>query len=304
MNRMIHLQNEVRLGHSRRAAALITACEIMGPPSPTLFGQEFTFVFRVEPFEYEQNPSTLTDLKITISLVENNQSLMIGRFTSRSERPYLLNAKTKDIQLQLHLRTDELIVLADRTHHGDVAFEFDVVARFGEDIHPSSSGRLVVPHSTWLEILNKSHLDRYELIVIRTPVTASHLHSPFSEALNKIREAEREFTKGNWNGTGSACRGAWNTVLSCVPKGTPRDQRLEYLLSNVTGDPRRQKFALAVLKGFNNVVNEAVHLEGDVKSSRVPSDLTRADALLCLHWYSAAIGYLASIVNPPAGTTS
>jgi hypothetical protein len=300
---MLQLQNEIRLGGSRRSLAEITAVEIMSG-MPTLFGQEFTFVFRVEPFDYEQNPPTLTDLKITISLVENNQSLMIGRFTSRSGSPDLLNSKNRDIQLQLYLRTDELIVLADRTHHGDVTFEFNVVARFGDDIYPSSKGSLVVPHSKWLEILNRLQLDRYELIVIRTPVAASHLHSPFSEALNKIREAEREFTKGNWNGTGAACRSAWNTVLSSVPKGTPRDQRLEHLLTNVTGDPRRQKFAFAVLKGFNNVINEAVHLEGDIKSSRAPADLTRDDALLCLHWYSAAIAYLASVANPPVATTS
>lgn len=303
MDKMILLQNTVRLANSNSASALITACEIMGPPRPTLFGKEFTFVFRVEPFEYKQNPLSLTNLKITISLFENNQSLMIGRFTSRSERPYLLNARTNDIQLQLHLRTEEVIVLADRTNHGDVTFNFDVVARFGEDIFPPSSGTLVVPHSRWLEILNGLQLDRYELIVIRTPVKASHLRSPFSEALNKIRDAEREFSKGNWNGVGVACRSAWNTVLSSVTSGTPRDRRLEYLLANVTGDPRRQKFAFAVLKGFNNIVNEAVHLEGDVKSSRVPSDLTRADALLCLHWYSTAIGYLASIANPSTSAT-
>jgi hypothetical protein len=303
MDKMILLQNAIRLENSNSASALITACEIMGPPRPTLFGKEFTFVFRVEPFEYKQNPLTLTRLKITISLLENDQSLMIGRFTSRSDHPHLLNAKCVDIQLQLHLRTDELIVLADRTHHGDVSFKFDVVTHFGEDIFPSSSGTFVVPHSRWLEILNGLRLDRYELIVIRTPVEASHLRSPFSEALNKIREAEREFSKGNWNRVGVACRSAWNTVLSSVPSGTPRDQRLEYLLSNVMGDPRRQKFAFAVLKGFNNVVNEAVHLEGDLKSSRVPSDLTRADALLCLHWYSTAIGYLASIASPSANAT-
>jgi hypothetical protein len=293
---MIQFQNEVRLGGSRGLAE-ITACEIMGA-TQTLFGQEFTFVFRIEPFEYKPTPLTLTDLKITISLVENQQSPIIGRFTSRDESPYLLNSKSKNIQLQLYLRSDELIVLADRTHHGDVTFEFDVAACFGEDNYTSGNGRLAVPHSKWLEILNKLQLDRYELIVIRAPVAASHLNSPFSEALNKIREAEREFSKGNWNGTGAACRSAWNTVLSSVPKGTARDQRLEYLLSNVTGRLGRQKFALAVMKGFNNVVNEAVHLEGDVNSSRAPSDLTRADALLCLHWYATAIGYLASIASP------
>lgn len=270
-------------------------------PEATLFGHEFTFEFRIEPTDYKENPVTLTGLSIEISLVEDHKPLKIGRFTSRGERPYRLNARHSDLQLQLHLRSDELIVLADRTHHGEVIFEFSAHAQFGENDYLHDNGRLTIPHSKWLEILNRLRLDRYELIVIRTPVAASHLHSPFSEALNKIREAEREFTKGNWNGVGVACRSAWNTVMSSVPKNTPRDQRLEHLLRNVTGDPRRQKFAFAVMKGFNNIVNEAVHLEGDVNSGRAPSDLTRDDALLCLHWYSSAVAYLAAVADPPAG---
>lgn len=300
MNLMMPLQNEIKFGDSNGTLAVITGCHIMGG-TPTLFGHEFTFEFRIEPINYKENPETLTDLSIEISLVENHQPLRMGRFTSRSKSPYILNDRQRDIQLQLHLRSDELMILADRTHHGEVSFEFNAYAQFGET-YSYDNGRLTIPHSKWLEILNRLRLDRYDLIVIRTPVAASHLHSPFSEALNKIREAEREFTKGNWNGTGAACRSAWNTVMSSVPKNTTREQRLEHLLRNVIGDPRRQKFALAVMKGFNNIVNEAVHLEGDVKSSRAPSDLTRDDALLCLHWYSSAIAYLASVADLPAGT--
>ena len=301
MNQMMPLQNEIKFSDGNRTLAIINGCKIM-VGTPTLFGHEFTFEFRIEPTDYKENPVTLIDLIIEISLVENDQPLRIGRFTSRSKGPYSLNSKYKNIQLQLHLRSDELMIIADRTHHGEVSFEFSADAQFGENDYIYDTGRLTIPHSQWLEILNRLRLDRYDLIVIRTPVAASHLHSPFSEALNKIREAEREFTKGNWNGVGAACRSAWNTVMSSVPKNTPRDQRLEHLLRNVIGDPRRQKFAFAVMKGFNNIVNEAVHLEGDVKSSRAPSDLTRDDALLCLHWYSSAIAYLSSVADPPAGT--
>ena len=43
-------------------------------------------------------------------------------------------------------------------------------------------------------------LDRYELIVIRVPVASSHLHKPFADALAKIREAEGQYTRGDWNG--------------------------------------------------------------------------------------------------------
>jgi hypothetical protein len=294
MSSMMRLQNEVRLGSSGRTVAEITHCEVM-TGLPTLFGHEFTFVFRVEPTNYRENPVTLNNMTVDVGLIENHNSLKIGRFTSRNERPVLLNGKYSDIQQQLYLSCHELIVLSERTHQGDACFEFDVYAKFEDGMSYYDHGRLTIPQTEWLKILNRLELDRYELIVIRTPVAASHLHSPFSDALNKIREAETELTKGHWNGVGVACRSAWNTVMSSVPKGVPRDQRLEHLLHGVNGDARRQKFGLAVLKGFNNIVNEAVHLEGDVLASRAPANLTREDALLCLHWYSTAIGYLASV---------
>jgi hypothetical protein len=291
---MMKLQNEVRLGSSERTVAEITQCEIM-TGFPTLFGHEFTFVFRIEPINYRENPVTLTNLTVDVGLVLNHNSLKIGRFTSRNERSLLLNAKHSDIQQQLYLNNDELIVLSEKTHDGDVSFEFGYQAKFENGVSCYEHGKLTVPHTEWLKILNRLQLDRYELIVIRTPVAGSHFYSPFADALNKIREAETELTKGHWNSAGAACRSAWNTVMSSVPKSVPRDKRLEHLLQAVNGDARRQKFGLAVLKGFNNIINEAVHLEGDVSTNRAPSNLTRDDALLCLHWYSAAIGYLAAI---------
>lgn len=294
MNSMMKLHNEVRLGSSSGTIAEITGCEVMSGFS-TLFGQEFTFVFRIEPVNYRENPVTLTNMDIEVGLVQNHISLKIGRFTSRNERPHLLNAKHTDIQQQLCLSCHDVILLAEKTHHGDVCFEFNFHVKCEGGAFYTENGRLTIPHTEWLKILNKLQLDRYELIVIRTPVSASHLHSPFSEALNKIREAESELNKGNWNGAGAACRSAWNTVVSSVPNNIRREQRLEHLLQGVIGDSRRQKFGLVVLKGFNDVANEAVHLEGDVLTGRAPADLTRADALLCLHWYSAAIAYLAAV---------
>jgi hypothetical protein len=284
----------VRLGSSSRTIAEITECEVMSG-FPTLFGHEFTFVFRIEPVNYRENLVTLTNMNVEVGLVQNHTSLKIGRLTSRSERPHLLNAKHTDIQQQLSLSCHDVIVLAEKTHDGDVCFEFNFHVRCEGAAFYDEHGRLTIPHTEWLKILNKLQLDRYELIVIRTPISESHLHSPFSDALNKIREAESELNKGHWNGAGAACRSAWNTVMSSVPNNIRREQRLEHLLQTVNGDPRRQKFGLAVLKGFNNVANEAVHLEGDVLTGRAPADLTRDDALLCLHWYSAAIAYLASV---------
>jgi hypothetical protein len=45
----------------------------------------------------------------------------------------------------------------------------------------------------------------------------------------------------------------------------------------------------------HDVMNKAVHLEGDVKAGTPPADLSPEDALLCVHWYAALIGYLSSL---------
>jgi hypothetical protein len=66
-------------------------------------------------------------------------------------------------------------------------------------------------------------------------------------------------------------------------------------LAPAIGDPRRKDFAAALIKGLNDVGNKAVHLEGDVKAGTPPADLSPEDALLCIHWYAAVIGYLSSV---------
>jgi hypothetical protein len=123
-------------------------------------------------------------------------------------------------------------------------------------------------------------MDRFEVISIRIPVASSHLHTPCVEAVAKIREAERQYTRGDWNGAASSCRSAWRTVLSSASSGV---SPFEHLLAPVVGDPRRKAFAMAVIKGLNDVANEAVHLEGDVKKKTLPADLSPEDALLCIH---------------------
>lgn len=114
----------------------------------------------------------------------------------------------------------------------------------------------------------------------------------FWRRLAKIREAERQYTQGDWNGAASSCRSAWRTVLSSAPSGV---SPFEHLLAPVVGDPRRKAFATALIKGLNDLANEAVHLEGDAKKKTLPADLSAEDALLCIHWYAAVIGYLSSI---------
>ena len=182
----------------------------------------------------------------------------------------------------------------DESHRGNVTFEFQATPQLAcVQLHGSAEqGRLVIPHSAWLEHLNRTGMDRYELIAIRVPVATSHRHKPFSDALAKIREAERQYAKGDWNGAAASCRGAWRTVLSSAPPGV---SPFEHLLAPVIGDPRRKEFAVALIKGVHDVMNKAVHLEGDVKTGMPPADLSPEDALLCIHWYAAMIGYLSSL---------
>jgi hypothetical protein len=46
------------------------------------------------------------------------------------------------------------------------------------------------------------------------------------------------------------------------------------------GDPRRKKFAEAIIKSLGDALNSGVHLEGDVKNNVLPADLSAEDALL------------------------
>lgn len=140
--------------------------------------------------------------------------------------------------------------------------------------------------------MNRTGMDRYELIAIRIPVASSHLHKPFADAVAKIWEAERQYTRGEWNGAGSSCRSAWRTILFSAPSGVPA---FEHLLAPVIGDPKRKDFAAALIKGLNDVTNKALHLQGDLKTGTPPADLSPEDALLCIQWYAAVIGYLSSL---------
>jgi hypothetical protein len=40
-----------------------------------------------------------------------------------------------------------------------------------------------------------------------------------------------------------------------------------------------------------------VHLEGDPANGILPTQLAPEDALLCIHWYTVVLGYLASITS-------
>ena len=292
------LQQEIRIADQGGFGyARATACNFN--IEQTLFGYRLVFSFKIEPYPREKNGEiSLLDWEIDLHYKDANSFVLMGRMLpDRSEPDWKLERYGFTVTRYFELRSDEFLQLAEKSRSGDVVFQFHATPLLRGSQHEGSAGegRLVISRSAWLEYVNRTGLDRYELIVIRVPVASSHLHKPFVDALAKIREAEGQYTRGDWNGAAASCRSAWNTVMSSVPKGTPRDQRLEILLQQVTGDPRRKKFALAVMKAFNNIVNEAVHLEGDVKAGTPSADLRPEDALLCIHWYAAAIGYLSSL---------
>jgi len=286
------LQQEIRISdQGSHSYARATACNLY--IEHRLFGYRMNFNFTIEVYPCE-NPITLLNWEMDLYFKEREPSILVGRLLSElMEHPRELRHGFT-LSRFLDLRADEFIQLVDKSHRGDVTFEFRATPQLSDIPHNGSTetGRLVIAHSKWLELLNQTGMDRYELISIRIPVASSHLHTPFVEAVAKIREAERQYSRGDWNGAASSCRSAWRTVLSSAPSSV---SPFDHLLAPVVGDPRRKAFATALIKGLNDVANEAVHLEGDVKKKTLPADLSPEDALLCIHWYTAVIGYLSSL---------
>jgi len=288
------LQQEIRISdQGSRGYARATACNLY--IEQRLFGYRMNFNFTIEVYPRESGtPVSLLGWEMDLYFKEREPPVLVGRMLSElMEHPRELRHGFT-LSRYLDLRADEFTQLVDKSHRADVTFEFRATPQLSGIPHNGSTetGHLVIPHSKWLELLNQTGLDRFELISIRVPVASSHLHTPFVDAVAKIREAERQYMRGDWNGAASSCRSAWRTVLSSAPSGV---SPFEHLLAPVVGDPRRKAFATALIKGLNDVANEAVHLEGDVKKKTLPADLSPEDALLCIHWYAAVIGYLSSL---------
>ncbi|MFS8085264.1 MAG: hypothetical protein ACMG6H_06505 [Acidobacteriota bacterium] len=288
------LQQEIRIAdQGGRAYARATSCTIH--IEQALFGYRFNFNFSIDVYPRENgSPISLEAWEMDLYFNDNGRSILIGRMLPQlNEHSEKLGRDGFKLTRYFELRNDEFVQLVDKSHRGDVTFEFHATPFFsGLPFNGSMErGSLVIPHSQWLELLNRTGQDRYELISIRVPIASSHLHKPFADAVTKIREAERQYTRGDWNGAASSCRSAWRTILSSAPSGV---SPFDHLLAPVIGDPRRKEFAKALIKGLNDVANEAVHLEGDSKDGTPPADLGPEDALLCIHWYAAVIGYLSS----------
>ena len=299
---MIEFYNEADIhAGSRSTEGSVTGCDIS--IRRELYGYELSFTFRVVPTDLSrEKPLVITEFKVEVYLTDKHESLLLGRlYPQFFETPDTLGRYGNlKITRHLFLRPDEMMTLIEKTHHGNPNFEFKVAVVFEGGIYDQPrTGRMTVPQTVWLKILEQAKVARFELVAIRTPVSDSHLYQPFSEALDKIREAERQYLRGDWNAVGASCRSALRTILSSVPPGTTP---IDHLLAPVIGDPRRRAFAQAVAKGLLDVLNAATHLEGAPRAGAPPTDLQAEDARLCLHWYSTVVGYLASVAN--AGMTT
>ena len=294
----MELTREIRIGDlDGRTHGIIKNCTFR--IDKFFSGYDLVFGFKINSFGPIKEDSTvvLRDLRVNLSIRLNSEVISLGLMDTP------LNYYPKEMVMdgefslskKLSLATNDFIRLIDFTYSSDVSFEFEVLPIFQSSYEysvQSQQGWLNVPQAVWFKHINKLDLDRFELITIRVPVASSHRHKPFADALSKIREAEESYKKGDLRGAVIACRSAWETVLSVVPSGAAR---MEYMLSTVSADPHRHEFALAVLKGFKGVIDKGIHLEGNVKTSMPSGNLKPEDVLLCIHWYSAAIGYLSQI---------
>lgn len=287
----MYLQNKISIGDGNSNFAEIRECGFS--IWKTFTGYRFSFNFTIHPFDNEKAaPIVLDGLNTDLSFRKASETVLLGRMIDNLvESARELKGYEFSVNKLFDIQTDDFVRLIDQSHKGDMGFEFNIKPIFQNTSRQSQSvtGYLKIPHSEWIRHINNAGLDRFELISIRIPVSASHLHTPLVEAVGKIREAEQQYMRGDWNGAASSCRAAWRTVLSAAPPGS---KPIEHLLATVTSDPRRKEFVNSLVKGLHDIQNSAVHLEGNVKTGTPAADMSAEDALLCIHWYSAVIGYL------------
>jgi len=270
---------------------------------PTLSGVEFAFEFVYQGTEpAAQNKLFIDAFQIELSVIlENQQEFYIGRFRQDVSEPHRLRAFESRFQARLELGHTAYRSLVDWTHHNslDLRFQMKVIVKGPDDetngAFATGDKRTNIPHSEWLEILNRGPFNRFETITISQPVNASSEDKEiFESAMALLKDAESSFNRGDWSGVGTKCRGSWRVFKTLIPK-KDQLQAVELLLAPVAGDPRRKEFGEAMIKGLNAILNKATHLEGDSSANTLPVELSRADALLCLHWTSAVLSYLALV---------
>jgi hypothetical protein len=111
----------------------------------------------------------------------------------RSEADWKLERYGFTVTRYFELRSDEFFQIAEKSRSGDVVFQFHATPLLRGSQHEGSAaeGRLVIPRSAWLEYVNRTGLDRYELIVIRVPVVRCFARWLLTLRLKKVSWRDR-----------------------------------------------------------------------------------------------------------------
>jgi hypothetical protein len=283
----------------------ITKCKVSAPRK-TFSGVQISFAFTISPTSLivEGSSAVLEKLAIDLHLKDGTDYLYIGRLKNKFIQSIPLSYE-RERDLQIEFRTDDFWKLVDITHYKDLELKLEIQARLKleEPIKNSSGGEisgselqflegnsyLRFPHSEWLKILNRTGIERFDLITLRTYIRELPNENAFVQAFDKLKEAQDKFNRGDWNAVGATCRSAFKTLLHLA---TGEKRPIQKLLATVLDDPRRTQIANSLVPVLD-VLNASTHQEG--KSDLPPADFQREDALLCLHLTGAAISYIATV---------
>lgn len=229
----MQIATDLSLEHSGSSYARITQCQIY-LSEQSLSGFIIGFDITVEPTKLveDKNP-LLHQLEVSVHLNEEKQ-FYLGHLFNGLEEPRRINYK-KNWQLKLHLSRESFWLLVEKTHYKKlelylnanalVSFDRTVRDERGQEfvqhapVYLHGDKYLSYPHSEWIETLNRIGIERFDLVTLRTSLAVGQLNNVFTQAFDKLREAQDKFNRGDWNATGAACRSAMRTVLSLAPKG-------------------------------------------------------------------------------------
>lgn len=302
----MELSTNLALSYNGYTFARITKCQF-NAPYKTFSGVEFTFHITIEPSDLIKGKNVQLDkLVIDLYLMKDSTELYLGQLRNRSISPSRLTYPRSQ-QQQLTLTTNEFLKLADETHHKELELKIRAqgLFQFDESVKNSSGGPLIdsepvvaegeshisFPHSEWLKILNNTGIERFDLITLRTSLPELPGSSVFTQAFDKLHEAQDKFSRGDWNAVGAACRSAIRTIMS-LAQGQKKP--MDYLLASVINNSERKKFSASVIAVWDTL-NTATHQEGNLNENLPPADFQREDALLTLHLTAAAISYIAAV---------
>jgi hypothetical protein len=112
----------------------------------------FNFTIEVYPRE-NGNPVSLLNWEMDLYFRPGDQSVLVVRMLSElMEHPRELRHGFT-VSRYLDVGADEFVQLVDKSHRGDVTFEFRATPQLSGIPHNGNTenGRLVIPHSKWLD---------------------------------------------------------------------------------------------------------------------------------------------------------